>query len=133
MPRRRPQLELPLTTPMRWGGRRVGAGAKPGPRPPVRHASRAHFRKPLPAHVTLRVRSDLPSLRTLRVVREIESTFAAGCERSGFRLVHYSLQGNHAHLIVEARDRDALGRGMKAIGARLALAGDRGATRARRR
>ncbi len=40
-------------------------------------------------------------------------------------MVHYSLQGNHAHLIVEARDRDALGRGMKAIGARLARAVNR--------
>jgi len=39
--------------------------------------------------------------------------------------VHYSLQGNHAHLIVEARDREALGRGMKAIGARLARAVNR--------
>ncbi len=39
--------------------------------------------------------------------------------------MHYSLQGNHAHLIVEARDREALGRGMKAIGARLARAVNR--------
>jgi REP element-mobilizing transposase RayT len=58
-------------------------------------------------------------------VREIEQTFARGCERSEFRLVHYSLQGNHAHLIVEARDQHALGRGMKAIGARLARAVNR--------
>jgi hypothetical protein len=55
-------------------------------------------------------------------VREIERTFAAGCARPGFRLVHYSLQGNHAHLVVEAQDRDSLGRGMMAIGARLARA-----------
>ena len=41
----------------------------------------------------------------------------------------YSLQGNHAHLIVEARDRDALGRGMMAIGARLARAVNRVAGR----
>src|SRR6185503_15528905 len=44
---------------------------------------------------------------------------------SEFRLAHYSLQGNRAHLIVEARDRDALGRGMKSIGARLARAVNR--------
>jgi REP element-mobilizing transposase RayT len=61
----------------------------------------------------------------VRLVHEIERTFSRGCERSEFRLVHYSLQGNHAHLIVEARDRDALGRGMKAIGARLARAVNR--------
>ena len=91
-------------------------------------ATRAHFKK-LPAHVTLRLREDAPSLRTVKVVRELERTFAAGCERPGFRLVHYSLQGNHAHLIVEAQDRDALGRGMKAIGARLARAVNRVAKR----
>jgi REP element-mobilizing transposase RayT len=92
------------------------------------HVVRKAF-KTLPAHVTLRLRSDLPSLRTGRVVREIERTFAAGCARPGFRLVHYSLQGNHAHLIVEAQDRHALGRGMMAIGARLARAVNRVAER----
>lgn len=59
------------------------------------------------------------------MVREIERTFAATCDRKGFRLVHYSLQGNHAHLIVEADDESALGRGMKALGARLARAVNR--------
>jgi hypothetical protein len=83
----------------------------------------------VPAHVTLRVRAGIPSLRTVPVVREIERTFAAGCVRPGFRLVHYSLQGTHAHLIVEAQDQDALGRGMKAIGARLARAVNRVAGR----
>ncbi len=74
----------------------------------------------------------MPSLRTVRIVHEIERTFAAGCERPGFRLVHYSLQGNHAHLIVEAHDRAALGRGMKSVGARLARAVNRVARRAGR-
>ena len=56
---------------------------------------------------------------------EVERSFAYGCERADFRLVHYSLQGNHAHLIVEALDRHALGRGMKAIGSWLARAVNR--------
>jgi hypothetical protein len=75
------------------------------------------------------MRPDVPSLRTVRIVREIERTFANGCVRPGFRLVHYSLQGNHAHLIVEAQDGAALGCGMKAIGARLARAVNRVAGR----
>ncbi len=93
------------------------------------HVSRAHFPKTLPTHVTLRLRKDVPSLRTGKVVRAIERTFAVGCERPGFRLVHYSLQGNHAHLIVEAHDRVALGRGMMAVGIRLARAVNRVAGR----
>jgi len=128
MPCRSSQLAFDLSA-KGWGGRRTGAGRKPGKRPAVRHISRARFRGTLPAHVTLRVRADVPSLRTVRIVREIERTFAHACERRDFRLVHYSLQGNHAHLIVEARDRDALGRGMIAVGARLARAVNRIARR----
>jgi REP element-mobilizing transposase RayT len=93
------------------------------------HVPRGDFGRPLPAHVTLRMRNDVPSLRAERIVREVERTFAMGCVRKGFRLVHYSLQGNHAHLIVEARDRDTLGRGMKSIAARLARAVNRVAGR----
>jgi len=122
--RRSSQLALDLSPPTHWGGRRAGAGRKPGPKPRVAHATRAPFRR-LPAHVTLRLRADLPSLRTVAIVRELERSFAAGCARPGFRLAHYSLQGNHAHLIVEATDRGALGRGMKAIGARVARAVNR--------
>lgn len=125
MKRKPAQLSLTLRAPRRWGGARAGAGRKPGDRPGVRHAARAAFRKTLPAHVTLRLHRDTASLRNVRVVREIERTFAIGCDRPDFRLVHYSLQGNHAHLIVEARDHVALGRGMMAIGARLARAVNR--------
>ena len=39
--------------------------------------------------------------------------------------MHYTLQGNHAHFIVEAHDADALARGMKSIGSRLARAVNR--------
>ena len=111
-----------------WGGRRDGAGRKPGPNHGLPHVSRQRFAR-LPVHVTLRVRPDVPSLRLAGIVHEVERTFAAGCARPGFRLVHYSLQSNHAHLIVEAVDRDALGRGMKAIGSRLARAVNRWAGR----
>src|SRR5689334_16992626 len=127
--KRSTQLALVLRAPRRWGGARPGSGPRPGKNPRVRHRSRGSFRRPLPAHVTVRTREGVPSLRTVPIVHEIERSFAAGCRRPGFRLVHYSLQGNHAHLIVEAHDRDTLGRGMKAIGARLARAVNRIAQR----
>ncbi len=130
MARRPAQLSLSLPAPPRWGGRRAGAGRKPGPRPRLQHVARERFPRTIPAHVTLRLRPDLLSLRTVRLVHEIERTFAVGCERPGFRLVHYSLQGNHAHLIVEAHDQVALARGMMAVGARLARAVNRIAKRA---
>ncbi len=119
------QFELQLRASPRRGGPRPNAGRKPGPNPLQRHRSRAAFSRPVPAHVTVRLRPGLVSLRTDKVVREVERTFGRGCDRSSFRLAHYSLQGNHAHLIIEARDREALGRGMMAIGSRLARAVNR--------
>ena len=40
--------------------------------------------------------------------------------RFGMRIVHYSVQGNHLHLLVEAGDRDALARGMQGLAIRVA-------------
>ena len=74
--------------------------------------------------MTLKVREGIASLRTVSVVKEVEATFRR-CERAGFRLVHYSIQGNHFHAIVEANGREALGRGMMAVGIRFARAVNR--------
>src|SRR5262245_39861869 len=42
------------------------------------------------------------------------------CERGDFRVCQYSIQGDHVHLVVEAAGKEALGRGMKSVGIRLA-------------
>ena len=96
-----------------------------GPNPCIRHLSRDDFRAEHPCHVTLKVRRELPSLRLGAIVRAVESTFRRGCERGEFRLVHYTLQHDHVHLLVEADGAEALGRGMKSIAARFALAVNR--------
>jgi REP element-mobilizing transposase RayT len=118
MPRREPQLDLALQEMHRWGGRRPGAGRPVGLNPRMAHRSRTTFGRGHPCHVTIRVRDDVPNLRKKMFVHELERSFASACERGEFRLVHYAILGNHAHLLVEAKDRHALGRGMKSLGAR---------------
>jgi REP element-mobilizing transposase RayT len=59
------------------------------------------------------------------LVRELERSFAAACERGRFRLVHYSIQADHVHLIVEAEGKRELACGMKSIAARVARAANR--------
>jgi REP element-mobilizing transposase RayT len=78
-----------------------------------------------PCHVTLKVKTGLPSLRSGRLVRELERTWREACERRRFRLVHYSIQGDHVHLIVEANSARDLACGMKSIAARFARAANR--------
>jgi hypothetical protein len=59
------------------------------------------------------------------LVRELERSFALACERGRFRLVHYSVQNDHLHAIVEATSASDLAAGMKSIGSRLARAVNR--------
>ena len=107
------------------GGPRPGAGRPRKMHGVVHHVRRDPLPKGCPAHVTLRVRREIPSLRRKVMVREFRRSLSRGCERGEFRVVHYSLQRNHVHLIVEAAGKQALGRGMKSIAIRLARAVNR--------
>ena len=103
------------------GGARAGAGRKPASaRPPVHHVKRPKVPRGSPAHVTLRVRRDVPSLRSRRFIRDFQARMRAGCERGEFRICHYSIQRDHVHLVVESAGKEALGRGMKSVGIRIA-------------
>ena len=119
------QLSLALAPRPSWGGARAGAGRRPGKRPRVQHRARSRVRASHPCHVTLRIVRGLPSLRCKPLVRAFERTLQRGCERGSFRVVHYSLQRDHVHLIVEASDEGSLGRGMMSVGGRLARAVNR--------
>jgi REP element-mobilizing transposase RayT len=55
----------------------------------------------------------------------VQLALANGQQRFGFRLVHFSVQSNHLHLIAEAGDRRALSRGMQGLAVRLARAVNR--------
>jgi REP element-mobilizing transposase RayT len=108
------------------GGARPGAGRKPASlRPPVHHIRRPSVPVSCPSHVTLRVRRGVPSLRSRRFIDEFRGTLRRGAERGDFRVCHYSIQRDHVHFVVEAASKDALGRGMKSVGIRLARAVNR--------
>jgi REP element-mobilizing transposase RayT len=72
-------------------------------------------------HVTLRSVRGLPSLRTARLFPALRQALAAA-SRAAFRVVHFSVQGNHVHLLVEVKGTWALARGMQGLGIRLAKA-----------
>jgi hypothetical protein len=122
---RAPQLSLELKQPVHWGGAREGAGRKAAARARVLHRRREDFPGRLPGLVTIRVRKDVPSLRIVRLVGALERGFRRGAERGDFRVVHYSVQHDHVHLLVEAEGARALARGMKSVTARLARAVNR--------
>ena len=112
------QLDLPLKL---RGGRRPNAGRKSKTsRPRVSHARRARFSAHEPVLITTRLSNALPSLRCNAARKALNRAFAAGCDRCGFRLIHYSIQSNHLHLLVEAKNRGALTRGVQGLMVRIA-------------
>jgi REP-associated tyrosine transposase len=122
----KPQLPLPLARPrVKWGGRRAGAGRKStGKAKGLPHRARPWHDAHHPVHVTLRVRRGLGSLRRYGVAAEIVEAFraaAADAKRTKtFRVVHFSIQPDHLHLIVEAGSKKSLGRGLQGLVSRLA-------------
>jgi REP element-mobilizing transposase RayT len=121
--RRSGQLELGDT--VRWGGKRLGAGrrrvaARPSPphRPRPPHCAR------WPVHVTLRAQDALPSLRGGKVFAFVRRSLAAS-HKDAFRVVHFSVQTDHVHLVVEGDHRVALVRGLQGLAVRCAKAVNR--------
>jgi REP element-mobilizing transposase RayT len=114
------QLGLKLRT---WGGKRRGAGRKPnGDQAGVSHLRRPDLAARHPVHVTVHLANGVGYLRGHSRVRAVERALSEAKIRFGMRIIHYSIQGNHLHLIVEAYDRRALARGMQGLLIRLALA-----------
>ena len=122
------QLELRLRQ-RTWGGARPGAGRKPGARPKVRHVARPSHRASHPVHVTVRARAGLPSFREEAIASAVREAIAASGRSPilgrSFRVVQFSVQTNHVHLIVEAHDKESLSRGMRGLNTRLARAVNR--------
>ena len=120
MPRRARQLELPRTC--TWGGARRGAGRRPPEyRAPVQHRRRIEHRAAFPVHITLRARADLSSLRQQKTFTVIRRALTAS-SNARFRVLHFSVQDDHLHLLVEANDTNALALGVAGIKIRLARA-----------
>ena len=107
----------------RRGGARRGAGRKPkGAKPLVSRRKRTKISRHVPVLVTIKIRNGLPSLRSRSVVELLHAAFEAAGDRHGLRLVHFSIQATHVHMIVEAPDKLSLSRGMQGMCVRIARA-----------
>lgn len=112
-----------------WGGKRRGAG-RPNRSGKQGHAARKRVKKSIPMHLTWKLKKGVVNLRTGKVSR-LFKTCAKAVQIFGFRIVHFSLQFDHIHMIVEAEDNKTLAQGMRSFGCRFAkgiraIAGGRG-------
>ena len=108
-----------------WGGRRCGAGRKPAPgRRRMPHRRRIPHNRCCPAHVTLRAMSGVPSLRADLQFVAVRAALAAA-SNPRFRVLHFSVQHDHLHLLVEADELTGFERGVRGLAIRVAKAVNR--------
>jgi REP element-mobilizing transposase RayT len=100
------------------GGARPGAGRPRGDQ--VSHHGRAGPGKRAVYHVVWHTDDDVASLRGKKLFRQVLEAFRRCHEKEWFRVVHFSVQGNHVHAVVEADSVEALSRGMQGLGVSMA-------------
>lgn len=111
-----------------WGGRRKNAGRKPAGEPRTasraceraKHVARPAHHEQTPLLVTMKAAAGSPGLRSQLVFASIERELRLG-SRNGLRIVQFSVQSDHVHLMVEADDGVALSRGLQGLASRLAM------------
>jgi REP element-mobilizing transposase RayT len=62
----------------------------------------------------------LPSLRSERLHNLLREAIRQ-TRREGFRIIHYSVQADHVHLVIEAHDGTILTNGMRSFAVRVAM------------
>lgn len=107
---RKKQLELNLFRGTR-GGRRPGAGRKRIKSPGVAHRVRASVKRRTPLHINFKFNRHIRNKDALRLLKRA----IVRSRRFGLRIIHYSLQTNHIHLIVEADSNEILSKGMRSL------------------
>jgi REP element-mobilizing transposase RayT len=116
------QQELSFQTKKTWGGARAGAGRPKSGKKPARipHVARPPVSRHRPHHVTVRVARGTWNLRSQRCFAPIREALRVAAGRGGFRVVHFSVQHNHVHMIVEANDRRTMSERLRAMLIRVA-------------
>src|SRR5687768_11380376 len=96
------QMEMKGVVKATWGGKRKGAGRKPkGTKAMISHGARPFHEGAHPVSVTERFAHDLPSMREPMLGKVVADSIARSHTRT-FRVIHFSIQGDHLHMVVEA-------------------------------
>jgi len=95
----------------KWGGLRSGAGRKRIRSGGISHRPREKVGRHTPLHVNFKYKIPVRNKETLKLLkRSIQNA-----RKHGLRILQYSFQKNHIHLVLEADSNAILSRGMRSL------------------
>lgn len=104
------------------GGRRPGSGRKRIHSKGVAHRCREKVTLKTPLHINFKYRLHIRNKEKLRLLKRA----ILNSQRHGLKVLHYALQSNHVHLLIEATDSKTLTKGMRSITVTMARGIDQG-------
>ena len=94
-----------------YGGYRKGAGRKRIHSKGVAHRVREEVKKKHPLHINFKFKVQIRNKIALKILKRA----IVRAQIYGLNIVHYSMQSNHIHLIVEADNNEILTKGMRSL------------------
>ncbi|MBC7714829.1 MAG: transposase [Rhizobacter sp.] len=87
----------------------------------IRHIRRDRITKPTSMHLTIKVRENKADIKSKRILKALHHAIIRARLKK-LRVIHYTLEYNHVHLLVEASDHKVMHQGMQALGISLSKA-----------
>lgn len=87
----------------------------------IRHTRRERIIKLSALHLTIKVRENKADIQNKRILKALHHAIKRA-RHQRLRIIHYTLEYNHAHLVVEVGDNKILHKGMQAFGISIAKA-----------
>ncbi len=88
---------------------------RPRERGSVSHSTRPGFGYGSVLHVTVKLKAGLPRLRGRKPFNAVAAAFRKFALNDGFRLVHFSVQHDHIHFLIEADSKPRLSAAMQKL------------------
>ncbi len=85
----------------------------------IRHCERERIHKPTSLHLTIKVRDNKADIKNKSLLKALHHAIKRA-RLKNIKVLHYSLEYNHIHLLVEASSNANLHQGMQALGISLA-------------
>lgn len=98
-----------------------GAGRPRVHDPGIAHRKRPYLKKPSSLHLTIKVKRIKAEMKNKAVLILLKRAIM-NARKQGLRIIHFSLEYDHVHLLVEAADNVVLGKGMQSFGVTLSKA-----------
>jgi hypothetical protein len=95
----------------RHGGRRPGSGRPRQRSPGVSHRSREVVSAKTPLHVNFKYKAFIRNKDSLKLLKKA----IQNARSHGLKVLHYPIEANHIHLILEAKSNALLSKGMRSL------------------